>query len=412
MSFLSGRSLLKPESRGMTVLLAFMTAMGPISTDLYVPALPQLAAEMATTPARVQWTLSSYLAGFAIGQLIYGPLSDKYGRKPLLLAGFAAYLLGTALSAVANSIEFLTLSRMLQGIGGAGPIIIARAIVRDMYEGARAGRQLSLMSTIMGVAPIASPVLGGFLAVWFGWRASFVAMLAMVGPIAFLALLFMPETLRQPQTGPISVRAIGASFAVVARHRVWRVYASIMAMSHTGLFTFVAASPFVLQSVYGLTPVEFGAGFSLCSVAFVSGAYVGSRLVTRRGIDGVVSQGVACLALGGLLQLLGYLAFPNSALALFIPELVYFYGIGYVLPHSIAGALSPFPERAGAATSLQGSLQMMFSAAVGILVVALIASYGPLPLALTTFFMGAGTWIVFRMSERLRAENRPLTRRF
>ena len=403
--------MLKPESRGMTVLLAFMTAMGPISTDLYVPALPQLAAELGTTPARVQWTLSSYLIGFAVGQLAYGPLSDKYGRRPLLMAGFAAYLLGTALSAFATSIEFLTLSRMLQGIGGAGPIIMARAIVRDMYEGSRAGRQLSMMSTIMGVAPIASPILGGFLAVWFGWRASFVTMLAMIGPIAFLAFMHLPETLRHVQAGPISVGAIAHSYGIVARNRVWRVYASIMAMSHTGLFTFVAASPFVLQSIYGLTPVEFGAGFSACSVAFVSGAYVGSRLVTRRGIDGVVSLGVMCLAGGGALQLLGYFAFPNSVLALFIPELVYFYGIGYVLPHSIAGALSPLPERAGAATSLQGFLQMTFSAAMGIFVVALIPMFGPLPLAATTFAMGAGTLVVFRLSEKTRA-GKPVTRKF
>lgn len=404
--------MLKPDSRGMTVLLAFMTAMGPISTDLYVPALPQLANELATTPARVQWTLSSYLIGFAIGQLIYGPLSDKYGRKPLLMAGFVAYLIGTALSAFATSIEWLTLSRMLQGVGGAGPIIMARAIVRDMYEGARAGRQLSIMSTIMGVAPIASPILGGFLAVWFGWRASFVTMFAMVGPIAFMAFMYLPETLRHVQSGPISVRAIGQSYGVVASNRVWRVYASIMAMSHTGLFTFVAASPFVLQTIYGLTPVEFGAGFSACSVAFVSGAYFGSRLVTKRGIDGVVSLGVLCLAGGGALQLLGYLIFPQSVLALFIPELIYFFGIGYVLPHSIAGALSPLPERAGAATSLQGFLQMTFSAAMGIFVVALIPTFGPLPLAVTTFAMGMGTLIVFRLSEKTRVAGRVVTRKF
>ncbi|MDB5571551.1 MAG: transporter, family, bicyclomycin/chloramphenicol resistance protein [Hyphomicrobiales bacterium] len=390
--------LLKPDSRGMTVLLAFMTAMGPISTDLYVPALPQLAADLATSPARVQWTLSSYLMGYAFGQLFYGPLSDKYGRKPLLMIGFSAYLLASFASALAGTIEMLTLARFVQGIGGAGPIIVSRAIVRDMYEGARAGRQLSLMSTIMGVAPIVSPVLGGFLAVYFGWRAGFVVMFAVVGAIAFMALLALPETLRQKQQGAISVRSVFGSFAIVARHRTWRVYASLQALGHTGLFTFVAASPFILQREYQLTPVQFGAGFSACSIAFVSGAWTGSRMVGRRGISGVVSIGVGCLALAGVLQTLGHVAFPQYALALFAPELLYFFGIGLVLPHSIAGGLSPFPERAGAASSLQGFLQMTFSALVGMLVVALLDG-SAMPLALTTLLMGVGTLAIFHMSD-------------
>jgi DHA1 family bicyclomycin/chloramphenicol resistance-like MFS transporter len=405
LSFRIGCAMLKPHTRGMTVLLAFMTAMGPISTDLYVPALPQLAADLATTAARVQWTLSSYLMGFAFGQLAYGPLSDKYGRKPLLLAGFFAYLLGTFASGAAMSIEALTVARFLQGLGGAGPIIISRAIVRDMYEGARAGRELSLMSTIMGIAPIASPMLGGFLVVWFGWRAGFVAMFCAVGVIALCALMFLPETLREKQKAPISLRAVAESFGVVARHPVWRVYACLQALGHTGLFTFVAASPFVLQNVMKLTPVQFGLGFSACSVAFVSGAALGSRLVGRRGVDGVISLGVACLACGGVSQTIGHFAFPNDPLALFGPELLYFLGIGLTLPQSIAGALSPFPERAGAASSLQGSAQMTFSAGFSLLVVALIKD-DALPLVLTTLLMGGGSYIVFTASAGLRRRAR------
>lgn len=397
--------MLKPHTRGMTVLLAFMTAMGPISTDLYVPALPQLALEFGTTPARVQWTLSSYLMGFAFGQLFYGPLSDKYGRKPLLMIGFMAYLIGTFASAAAFSIDGLIIARFLQGVGGAGPIIVARAVVRDMYEGARAGRELSLMSTIMGVAPIVSPLLGGFLVVWFGWRAGFVLMFSSVGLIAFLAFMFLPETLRDRQIGPISALAVLRSFGIVVRHPLWRVYASLQALGHTGLFTFVAASPFVLQNVYKLTPVQFGLGFSACSVAFVSGAGLGAKLVGRRGIDGVVGLGVSCLAGGGALQLALWLAFPSSALALFGAELIYFLGIGLTLPHSIAGALSPFPERAGAASSLQGFLQMTFSALTGVLVVALLSD-SALPLVLTTLLMGALCLAIFVASAPVRRQRR------
>jgi DHA1 family bicyclomycin/chloramphenicol resistance-like MFS transporter len=222
-----------------------------------------------------------------------------------------------------------------------------------------------------------------------------------VGAIAFIALLALPETLKQKQVGALSVRMILDSFRIVARHPVWRVYACIQAVGHTGLFTFVAASPFVLQNVYKLTPIEFGAGFSACSVAFVSGAALGSRLVGRRGLEGVVALGVACLAGAGVLQLAGYLLMPQSVLALFLPELLYFLGIGLTLPHAIAGGMSPFPDRAGAASSLQGFLQMSFSAGVGVLVVALLRDTA-LPLALTTLLMGGSAFAIFHLAPKAR----------
>lgn len=385
----------------MTVVLALMTAMGPISTDLYVPSLPNLAADMQTTAAKVQWTMSGYLVGFAIGQLVYGPLSDKFGRKPVLLAGFCIFLIATVSSGLSASIEMLTLSRGVQGLGGACPQILARAMVRDMYDGHRAGRQLAIMSTIMGLAPVLSPLAGGVLAIWFDWRAAFVVMFVVVSALALIAALLLPETLRERMKDPFSVAAILSSFAIVARSRVWLAYAVMLACCHTGLFTFISTSPFILRNVYGLSPLQFGVGFSICSMAFVSGAALSSRIVARLGLDGTMEIGVSLLAGAGLLQVLGLLLFPDHVLALFIPEIVFFGGVGLVMPNAVAAALSPFPERAGAASSLAGFAQMMFSAAVGIAVVALIQN-NAWPLAGVTFFSGATAFIVFAVTRGLR----------
>jgi len=392
---------LHPNSFGMTLILALMSAMGPISTDLYVPALPQLAVDLETVPARVQWTMSAYLIGFAWGQIFYGPASDKFGRKPALLIGLSIYLVACVTSASAGSIEALTASRFLQGVGGAGPIIVARAIVRDLYEGARAGQQLALMSTIMGLAPIVSPLLGGMLAVRFGWRASFVAMFMVVAVLTVVSVLFLPETVRQRMAGVFSLRNILGSFAIVGRNRVWRSYVSMQAMGQTGLFTFISASPYILQSVYGMTPVEFGLAFSICSVAFVTGAWASSRTVARKGLDYAIGVGVILFAIAGVSQLAGFLLFPGDVLVILLPEALFFAGVGFVLPNAVAGSLSPFPERAGAATSLAGFLQMTFSAIVGLVVVSSLRG-SALPFVLCTFVTAMGACAIFVATVRIR----------
>jgi DHA1 family bicyclomycin/chloramphenicol resistance-like MFS transporter len=392
---------LRPNTFAMTVVLALMTGMGPIATDLYVPSLPNLAEDLQTTPAKVQWTMSAYLIGFAVGQLFYGPLSDKFGRKPILLIGFSIFLAATIASGLSTSIEMLTLARSLQGLGGACPQILSRAMVRDMYEGHQAGRQLSIMSTIMGLAPILSPLGGGLLAIFFGWRAAFVVMFVIVSTLTLIAAVMLPETIRHRMEGPISPRSIFASFSVVARSRVWLVYSTVLACCHIGLFTFISTSPFVLRNIYGLNPLEFGIGFSICSTAFVMGAALGSRLVSRRGIDGTIEIGVTMLAAAGILQAVGLYLMPTNVLALFVPEILFFGGIGLVLPNSVAGALSPFPERAGAASSLAGFVQMLFSAAIGLVVVALLRD-NAWPLVTITFSTGILAFGLFMLTRDLR----------
>ncbi len=208
---------LRPDTLGMTAILAMLTALGPLSTDMYLPSLPAIATALGTDVARAQLTLSGYLVGFAAGQIFYGPVSDKIGRKPTVLAGLALYCLASAACALAQSVEMLIAARVVQALGAAGPIVLGRAIVRDLYEGPRAGRELSRMGMIMGLVPAIAPIIGGILEPLFGWRSNFWAVLGGAAALALAVILFLPETLRQKRPEPISLLGIFRGFGVLLR---------------------------------------------------------------------------------------------------------------------------------------------------------------------------------------------------
>src|SRR5262249_27650796 len=186
--------MLRPDTFALTALLAFLTSFGPLSVDLYLPSMPAIAEALAAPPAHVQLTISLYLVGFAIGQIIYGPISDRVGRKPVIIISFALYCAATLICLVAASIAVLVAGRFLQALGVSGAVVVVRAVVRDMYEGARAGRQLSSMSMLMGFAPIIAPISGGVLQTVFGWRAGFVFLIALGALAGTLTWRYLPET--------------------------------------------------------------------------------------------------------------------------------------------------------------------------------------------------------------------------
>src|SRR5262245_36306056 len=186
--------MLRPDTFALTALLAFLSSFGPLSVDLYLPSMPAIAAALAAPPAHVQLTISLYLIGFAIGQIIYGPLSDRVGRKPVIVMSFALYCVATLICLASSSIAVLVGGRFLQALGVSGAVVVVRAVVRDMYEGARAGHQLSAMGMLMGFAPIIAPLTGGVLQTAFGWRAGFLFLIAAGASAAVLAWRFLPET--------------------------------------------------------------------------------------------------------------------------------------------------------------------------------------------------------------------------
>ena len=395
---------IKPDTLAMTAMLAFMTALGPLATDLYLPSLPHIGADLQAAPAAVQLTLSAYLIGFSAGQIVYGPISDASGRKPVLLAAFGIFLVATIACAMAVSIDMLIAARVLQAFGGAGPIILARTIVRDLYDGPRAGRELSMMGSIMGVTPVIAPIFGGFLQVAFGWRASFIAMaLAATGLVA-MAAIWLPETIRTRQSGGLSPRAIFASYAAVARNRTYLVYVGLLALSYAGLFAFISASSFVMQGVYGLHEVAFGIAFAICSMSFVLGTLIGTRIVSRRGFDRTIAVGVALLMLGGVGQLLGVVLAPSVLVALIAPEMLFFAGIGLVLPQAMAAAMSPFPDRAGAASSLAGFVQMVFASVTGAIIGSFVGG-SAMPLVVASAASGLCAFVLFHTTKRLRRKD-------
>jgi DHA1 family bicyclomycin/chloramphenicol resistance-like MFS transporter len=378
--------MLRPDTFALTALLALLTAIGPLSVDLYLPSLPAIGAALDASPAAVGLTVSFYLVGFAAGQVAYGPLSDRHGRRPVMFAAMLIYCAATIVCALAPTIQALIAARALQAFGSSGAVVLARAVVRDLYDGPRAGRELSLMGTIMGLAPIVAPLIGSGLQAASGWRACFF-FLVLAGLAAAVAVRWLlPETLRKRERVPSS--GMLASIAVVARHRGALAYIGMIAGGYGGLFAFISGSPFVLQSVYALDPFGYAVAFAIASAGYIAGAWLAAKLVTRLGLDRTIGWGVLCFAVAGAALVLATALAPHALAGFVAPMTLYLFGLGLAMPQALAGALQPFPERAGAASSLLGFLQQVVGSSAGILVGQMLGG-SALPLALIIASMGS-----------------------
>jgi len=393
--------MLRPGTFALTALLAALTAVGPLSTDMYLPSLPDIARDLGASTPLVQFTLSAYLIGFACGQIVYGPISDRHGRKPVLLAAVALFTFGTLVCMMSTSIEMLIVARTLQALGGSGAVVVTRAIVRDLYSGARAGRELSLIGSVMALAPVVAPIGGGVLQTAFGWRSIFVV-LAVAGAAAFVVVWrSLPETLAKRAAEAASASSMVRSYRIVAGNRVYLAYLGLGSLSYAGLFAWISGASFVLQNLYGLTPFVFGCVFAVGSLGYLAGSTIAARLVSRFGLGGMSGIGAAALALGGLLACLSIALGLTSSLSLVLPVAVFLAGLGMVLPQSIAGAITPFPERAGAASSLFGFVQQTAAAVCGALVAWLLGR-NAWPMVGAMALMGCATLLLWFVSRGVR----------
>lgn len=393
--------MLRPNTLALTALLGLLTALGPLSTDMYLPSLPAIGLALAADTAAVQLTLSVFLLGFAAGQVVYGPLSDRFGRRPPLLAGLALFVAASVLCALAPTIALLTAARFLQALGAAGPIVLARAVVRDLYEGPAAARELSRMGTIMGFVPAAAPILGGFLQRFLGWQANF-AVATVIGLLGILVVAGkLPETLANAGHGRLSVAGIFAGYAALARHRGFLAWLALMSLTYGGLFAYISGSSFVLQGVYHLGEVAFGVAFAIGVGGYIAGTLIAQVLVPRLGLERTVAFGVIALATGGLAMLVLVLFGPGHPAEIVGPMTLYLAGVGLVMPQAMAGALAPFPQRAGTASSMAGFVQMLTGAIIGMLVGRSLGA-GALPLPIAVATTGVAAAALFHLSRRVR----------
>jgi MFS transporter, DHA1 family, multidrug resistance protein len=395
--------MLRPDTLALTALLALLTAIGPTSTDMYLPSLPAIGRTFDAPVPQVQLTLSAFLFCFAISQVVYGPISDHVGRKPVLLTTLAIYAVASIGCAFAASIEMLIVLRGVQAFGVAGAPVLARAIVRDLYAGARAGREFSRMGAIMALAPAVAPSLGAILQTTIGWQANFYVMAAF-GTCAFvLVAVLLPETMISASPG-LALPSVIRSYGTFARHRRFLLYTAIVATSYAGLFAWISGSSFALQNLYGLSALAFGLVFAVTTLGYLSGTLLAVRLVNRLGLDRTIVWGGVALAAGGLVMVATTAMDLRSPLALALPIVVYLVGLGLAMPQSMAGALTPFPERAGAASSTLGFTQQVAAASIGI-VVGHAVGQSALPLALTIAAMGLMALVLALYNQSVRARD-------
>jgi len=404
--------MLRPDTFALTALLALITALAPVATDMYLPSLPDIGRALSASPSQVQLTLSAYLIGFACGQIAYGPFSDRHGRKPVLLIALGLFSLANVACTLAPSIEMLIAARALQALGGSGAIVVVRAIVRDLYAGTRAGRELSLMGSIMALAPIVAPLVGGVLQTAFGWRANFFVALVVGLAATIIVWRTLPETLHRRAAEPISVVGMARVYRGIVANCCFVAYAGIVAATFAGLFAWISGSPFVLQQIYGLSAIGFGVTFAVCSLGFLVGTLIAANVVKRMGLSRTVGFGAMALAAGGVGMAVSLALGATSVVWIVLTTTLYLFGMGFTMPQAMAGALTPFPDRAGAASSLLGFFQQTSAALLGALVGQMLGKSawpiaGPLAaMGCLTLF----TWAVSRdareREEKLRVEAR------
>ena len=348
----------------MVLLLTVLVAFGAISNNMVLPSLPALSAGLGAPPGVAILTVSFFFIGFGVGQLFYGSLSDRFGRRPVLTAGLALYTLASAACTVAPDMETLIAARLVQGLAAASAQVLARAIVRDYFTPARAAKVLSLMAAAFAFASALAPLAGGLALGWLGWQGVFLS-LTVLGAGTFIVVgLRFAESLAQRDPQAMAPARLVANYRNLCTSRVFMGYTLAFAAAFAGMFAFHSGSSFVFITLLGFSPGIFGLFFAFVIGGYFIGSVISTRLTTGLGVRRLVAAGIAICAVSAAGLVAVVLAGLTAASTVLLPQFVFMLGIGLILPNAIAGALAPFPEKAGAASALLGFIQQSAGAAM------------------------------------------------
>lgn len=352
----------------LIVILGAIAALTPIAIDMYLPAMPSIAREFGVTAGDIQITLTAYTAGFALGQLLHGPLADSYGRKPVLLIGVLFFTIASIFSAIAPSIEMLTWMRIAQGFAGAAAAVVIQAIVRDMFEKEEFARTMSFIILVMTLAPLVAPLVGGYMAVWFGWRSIFW-LIALIALLVIIASCFkIPETLAVERRQQFRLRSILRNYKSLFVSRDAMLLILTGSFSFSGMFAFLTAGSFIYIELHGVAIENVGYLFALNVISMMIMTTINGRLVRQKGSQWMIKLGLSIQLFAALLMLSAQI-FNLGLWGVVIPVMLYVSTISTIGSNTMAILLSDYPNIAGTASSLAGTLRF----GIGALVAAIIA---------------------------------------
>lgn len=382
------------------LVLGLLSAIGPFSIDMYLPAMPQIVEDLAAPATQVQLTISLYFLAFGVAQFIWGPIADAYGRRLPLILGISLFAVASVACALAPSVEWLIAARFLQGIGGASVGVVPRAVVRDRYTGIEATRLMALIMLVIAIGPMLAPLIGSVLLQFGSWRLIFGALLLVAVMSLLVATLALPETLPREQRVPINLRSMGQGLRRLVVSRSFMGLTFVGAFGFGSFFVFISSASFVYTEHFGLTPTQFSLAFALNALGFFSASQVAAPFGARLGLGramrlALLGFAASTLALLGL-TLAGLGSLPVIMALLFVGNAC----LGLVMPATFVLALEEHGEIAGLASSLGGTLQMV----TGAVLVALSAPFfdgTPLPMIATialcaVFALGVGVWVMGR----------------